>query len=59
MHILQSQMPTRAVCIGRDSTVRVITPSTGAVLTTYLADRKTGKGIQDVTYASADGKEYD
>ena len=52
-------MPTRAVCIGRDSTVRVITPSTGAVLTTYLADRKTGKGIQDVTYASADGKEYD
>ena len=50
------QIPNRAVCISRDSTVRIIAPTTGDVLTSFLADPKTSQGVQDVAYASADGK---
>ncbi|XP_038077425.1 WD repeat-containing protein 97-like isoform X3 [Patiria miniata] len=45
-------MPTRAVCLCRDSSVRIITPGSGDVLTSFLASTK--QGILDAAYAAAD-----
>ncbi|XP_022106675.1 WD repeat-containing protein 97-like isoform X2 [Acanthaster planci] len=45
-------MPTRAVCVSRDSSVRIVTPGSGDVLTSFLAS--TTQGILDAAYAAAE-----
>ena len=47
-------MPSRAVCLCRDSSVRIVTPGSGEVLTSFLAS--TQQGILDAAYAAADSK---
>lgn len=47
--------PMRAVCLCKDSTVRIITPFSGEVITTLLLDPIEHE-IVDVTYSIADGK---
>ncbi|XP_033626173.1 WD repeat-containing protein 97-like isoform X4 [Asterias rubens] len=45
-------MPTRAICICKDSSVRIVTPGSGDVLTSFLASSK--QGVLDAAYAAAD-----
>ena len=47
--------PTRAVAICKDSTVRIITPYSGEVITTLLLDPQEHH-VVDVTYSIADGE---
>ena len=47
-------MPTRAICICKDSSVRIVTPGSGDVLTSFLASSK--QGVLDAAYAAADSK---
>ncbi|XP_041453812.1 WD repeat-containing protein 97-like isoform X10 [Lytechinus variegatus] len=44
---------SRAMCVCRDGTVRIITPGSGDVLTTYLAD-DAQQGIIDAAYSASE-----
>jgi len=48
--------PTRAVVTCKDSTVRILCPFNGEVMTTLLLDPQT-EVIVDVAYSIADGKD--
>lgn len=45
--------PTRAMCICKDSSIRIVAPHSGAILTTLLLDPRTEKAV-DAAYAIAD-----
>ena len=48
--------PPRAVCVCKDSSVRIICPSNGEVLTTLLL--QPSDGLVDAAYAIAEGKTF-
>lgn len=45
------------MCVCRDGTVRIVTPGSGDVLTTYLAD-DAQQGVVDAAYAGNESKFY-
>ena len=45
------------MCICRDGTVRIVTPGSGDVLTTFLAD-DAQQGVVDAAYSGSESKNH-
>lgn len=49
-------LPSRAVLRCRDSSVRIVSPVTGDIITSYLSEQRTK--MIDTVYAIAEGKSF-